>query len=57
MKIYHDGSFTRKEIQQMIQGKLLDRNGKRYGLCKNCKQIIRLDKPLFGGLHFCDAEE
>lgn len=28
-------------------------DGKVWTLCPDCRQIVRVDKPLFGGLHLC----
>ena len=52
--VYHDGTWSSEEIKRMAQGRFVDRNGKRYGLCRNCRTVIRVDKPLIGGLHFCE---
>lgn len=27
--------------------------GKAYGVCADCKSVVRLNKPLFGSLHVC----
>ena len=32
-------------------------NGKLYTVCENCGSIIRLNKPIVGGLHFCYTDE
>ncbi len=26
---------------------------KLMGVCSNCGNVIRIDKPIFGSLHFC----
>ena len=26
-----------------------------FGTCKRCKKTVRLDKPLFGSLHYCHS--
>lgn len=31
--------------------------GRLYGVCANCGGIIRMDKPIFGDLHFCTSAE
>lgn len=31
--------------------------GKLRGVCHGCGQIVRVDKPLLGGLHICTTEE
>ncbi len=51
--VYHDGTWNGDELQRMANGELLDRNGKRYGICRGCRTVIRLDKPIFGSYHFC----
>lgn len=27
--------------------------GRMYGVCAECASIVRVDKPLIGGWHFC----
>ena len=34
-------------------GQLVTVGGKLYGRCRDCKNIVRFDKWLFGSLHFC----
>lgn len=51
--IYSDGSWSREELSRMFSGAFVDRNGKRYAMCQNCRQVVRVDKPLFGSTHFC----
>ena len=34
-------------------GQLVAVNGKIYGRCAECKEIVRVDKWLFGSLHLC----
>lgn len=29
-------------------------DGKTYVVCLNCGKLVRVDKPLFGALHFCE---
>lgn len=31
--------------------------GKLYDTCRMCGQLVRLNKPIFGGLHFCLTDE
>ncbi len=54
--IYHDGSWTIEELKKFLSGKFIDRNGKRYGMCQDCRKIIRLDKVIFGSIHVCEKE-
>ena len=28
-------------------------NGKSYGVCQDCGQLVRIDKPILGSLHLC----
>jgi hypothetical protein len=32
-------------------------NGKLYGVCDNCGEIVRINKPIIGSLHLCRSEE
>lgn len=34
-------------------GQIVAVNGKIYGRCAECKEIVRVDKWLFGSLHLC----
>lgn len=31
--------------------------GKWFAVCERCGKIVRRDKPLLGGVHFCVTEE
>ncbi len=31
-------------------------NGKIYKWCRDCKKLVRLNKPIFGSLHLCVTE-
>jgi hypothetical protein len=55
--IYHDGTWSEEELRQMAAGKFVDRNGKRYGICRGCRKVIRIDHPLFGSVHLCAMPE
>lgn len=46
--------YINNEKIEMETNKKYFINGKIYGLCANCKKIVRLDKPLFGDLHLCN---
>jgi len=35
-------------------GRVVIINGKLYIKCSVCNCIVRLDKPIFGGLHICE---
>lgn len=54
--VYHDGTWNADELRRMVHGERIDRNGKRYGMCPDCRAIVRLDKPIIGSLHFCSNE-
>lgn len=34
-------------------GEIREIGGKVYGLCFDCRKLVRVDKPLFGSLHLC----
>lgn len=34
-------------------GQIVAVNGKIYGCCAECKEIVRVDKWLLGSLHLC----
>lgn len=38
------------------RGEVIELNGKLYGTCAACNKFVRIDKPLFGGLHICEPE-
>lgn len=54
VRIYHDGSWSNEELKKMAEDKFLDRNGKRYGMCRECHKVVCLTKTFFGSLHLCD---
>jgi hypothetical protein len=31
--------------------------GKMYGVCADCGEIVRINKPMIGSTHFCTTEE
>lgn len=41
--------------RRIRRGEILEIAGKLYGCCMTCGAIVRLDKPIFGALHLCDA--
>ena len=43
-------------LENLKRGKLAAIGGKTYEVCKDCRQMIRIDKPLVGSLHFCATE-
>ena len=52
--VYHDGTWSTEELIAMSKGKFIDRNGKRYGMCHDCRRIIRIDRTVFGSMHICN---
>ena len=46
-------AWSLSELRRMAAGEFIDRNGKRYAMCHNCRTIIRIDKPWIGSLHIC----
>lgn len=34
-------------------GQIVAVNGKLYGRCTDCKDLVRVDKWLIGSLHYC----
>lgn len=52
--IIHDGSWNYDELKIMAKGERVDRNGKRYAICSECRKVVRIDKPIIGNLHLCN---
>lgn len=52
--VYHDGTWNMSELKRLVAGELVDRNGRRYGMCQGCRTVIRVDKLLIGSLHICN---
>lgn len=46
--VYINGKRTKMEY-----GKPYFINGKIYGLCADCHQVVRMDKPILGSVHIC----
>ena len=40
-----------------IPGRVFEMGGKVWVVCKHCHQLVRVDKPIFGSLHFCAEEK
>lgn len=53
ISIKTDGSWKKDELIALYLGHFINRNGKRFVMCKKCHNIVNLDKPLFGSFHFC----
>ena len=49
MKIVVDGQVINIEPGQSFMS-----GGKVYAICPNCGKLVQLNKPLLGGLHFCE---
>lgn len=39
--------------EKLRRGEIVAIDGKLYALCSDCGSVIRINKPLFGALHFC----
>lgn len=48
-------ALTSPDIAKRLRaGELVEVNGRVFGICRGCRKLVRLDKPIFGSLHFCD---
>lgn len=54
--IYHDNSWDNEDLQWLASGKILIWNGKRYAMCQDCHNIVRIDKPFIGSMHDCYSQ-
>ena len=54
IRVYADDSWTKEELEHMAKGNLIDRHGKRYGVCPRCCKVVCLTKVFFGSTHFCE---
>lgn len=43
------------DLKDLKPGKVLVVGKKAYAVCPRCRKIVRINKPLFGDLHLCDA--
>jgi hypothetical protein len=48
---------SQAQIVNLKPGRIMAVNGKLYGRCPDCDSIVRMDKWLFGALHFCLDED
>ena len=48
--------FTKEELETLRNGGIVDIGGKRYRMCVDCRQIVQLNKKLFGDLHLCTED-
>lgn len=54
--VFHDGSWNIPELNRMFEGYILNRGGGRYGICQKCLKVVRVNKPIIGGVHFCNED-
>jgi hypothetical protein len=43
-----------EEKSKLANGEPIMRDGKIYAVCAKCSSVVRVDKPIFGGMHFCN---
>jgi len=47
-------NFTETQLKEMGKGEIIRAsNGKRYGICEDCRKLVCLDKNIFHSLHLC----
>ena len=49
--------FTPEEKAILMRGGAVDMAGKRWMMCQQCRQAIRVNKCFFGSLHICELTE
>jgi hypothetical protein len=49
--------MERDVFRDMRYGEVRRVGDKLYSKCPECKQIVRVDKPIFGDLHICVLDE
>lgn len=54
--VFHDGSWSIPELNRMFEGYILNRGSGRYGICQKCLKVVRVNKPIIGGVHFCNKD-
>lgn len=47
------GDWSRWQLERLADGDELVVGMRRYAACDVCDKIVRLNKPVLGGLHFC----
>jgi hypothetical protein len=43
----------RVDLASLRPGQALTIGGKVFARCADCREIVRMDKPMFGSLHLC----
>ena len=51
--VYHDGDWTKDELERLSRSETVIRRGKRYRACHECLMVVRVDRWLFGSMHIC----
>ena len=58
MMIYGDHalilSLTDEDKKRLVQGLAISRGARLYALCRGCRTVIRLNKPIVGSVHLCE---
>lgn len=44
-------------MRQGKTGEYIVVSGKIYAVCDVCRQLVRINKPIFGSLHLCLTDE
>lgn len=47
--------FSDDEIDRLMAGERVELGAAVYRVCGRCRRVVRLNKPVVGGLHFCEA--
>lgn len=43
--------------ERLRRGEIIPVDGKLYALCRDCGNIVRINKPLLGSFHLCAPEK
>lgn len=46
-------SLSEKEQLALARGEVIMRGSLAFGLCGECRKVIRVNRPFFGGMHLC----
>ena len=52
-------AYMRQNSEKMLdlkEGRIVEVMNKHYVRCDGCDSIVRVDKPIFGDLHFCEEQ-
>jgi hypothetical protein len=49
--------FTAEERQRLIEGGRVTVGRKVFMICRKCRRLINIAKPLFGSWHICDEDD